>query len=100
MKFLYLQKWVDDHEYDETLRAFDTSLQKLQMDYVDLYLVHWTFKEWNNAHGISTIPKSSSKLRLKENFDCLLFNLSADDVIFMGSFNETFRICDDPASMF
>lgn len=188
-----------DHGYDETLRAFDTSLQKLQMDYVDLYLVHWPIKgkrketwlaleklyadkrvkaigvanylipflqeleiyaslvpmldqveftpwlfqqdllnycndkniqlqsyspitrgkklddprllplctkydktpaqvvlQWNIAHGISTIPKSSSKQRLQENFDSLSFNLSAQDVSFMDGFNENFRICDDP----
>lgn len=30
-----------DHGYDSTLRAFDTSLAKLGLDYVDLYLIHW-----------------------------------------------------------
>jgi len=191
-----------DHGYNETLRAFDESLQKLQMDYVDLYLVHWPIKvkrketwlaleklyadkrvkaigvanylipfldelssyaslvpmldqveftpwlfqqellqycknrniqlqsyspitrgkkfsdprllqlcskydktpaqiilQWNIAHGISTIPKSSSKERLQENFDSLLFSLSIADVEFMDSFNENFRICDDPMVM-
>ena len=191
-----------DHGYDETLRAFDDSLQKLQMDYVDLYLVHWPIKgrrketwlaleklyadkrvkaigvanylipflkelssyaslvpmldqveftpwlfqnellhyckerniqlqsyspitrgkkfddprlvqlykkydktpaqiilQWNLAHGISTIPKSSSKERLQENFDSQFFSLSAADIIFMDGFNENFRICDDPMEM-
>ncbi len=192
-----------DHGYDETLRAFDTSLQKLQMEYVDLYLIHWPIKgkrketwlaleklyadkrvkaigvanylipflreletyasvvpmldqveftpwlfqqdllnyckdkniqlqsyspitrgkklndprllqlgskydktpaqvvlQWNIAHGISTIPKSSSKERLQENFDSLSFNLSAEDISFMDGFNENFRICDDPMILF
>lgn len=33
--------WNDRHGYDETLRAFDESLGKLGLDYVDLYLIHW-----------------------------------------------------------
>ncbi|MER7665623.1 MULTISPECIES: aldo/keto reductase [unclassified Streptomyces] len=30
-----------DQGYDATLRAFDTSLTKLGLDHVDLYLIHW-----------------------------------------------------------
>ena len=30
-----------DQGYDNTMRAFDGSLTKLGMDYVDLYLIHW-----------------------------------------------------------
>src|SRR3712207_6286566 len=30
-----------DHGYDEALRAFDESLDRLGFDYVDLYLIHW-----------------------------------------------------------
>jgi 2,5-diketo-D-gluconate reductase A len=31
----------EDHGYDRTLHAFDVSMRKLGLDYVDLYLIHW-----------------------------------------------------------
>ena len=39
--FVTTKVWNDDQGYEETLKAFDISLQKLKMDYVDLYLIHW-----------------------------------------------------------
>ncbi|MET8610253.1 MULTISPECIES: aldo/keto reductase [Streptomyces] len=39
--FVTTKLWNSDHGYDATLRAFDTSLTKLGLDYVDLYLIHW-----------------------------------------------------------
>ena len=39
--FVTTKCFNDDHGYDEARRAFDASLQRLEMDYVDLYLIHW-----------------------------------------------------------
>jgi diketogulonate reductase-like aldo/keto reductase len=39
--FVTTKLWNDDHGYDKALRAFDASLQRLGLDYVDLYLIHW-----------------------------------------------------------
>jgi diketogulonate reductase-like aldo/keto reductase len=39
--FITTKVWNDEQGYDSTLRAFDASLERLKMDYVDLYLVHW-----------------------------------------------------------
>ncbi|GGK74706.1 oxidoreductase [Streptomyces flaveus] len=39
--FVTTKLWNNDQGYDSTLRAFDTSLAKLGLDYVDLYLIHW-----------------------------------------------------------
>jgi 2,5-diketo-D-gluconate reductase A len=39
--FVTTKVWNDRQGYDETLRAFDESLGKLGLDYVDLYLIHW-----------------------------------------------------------
>nr|WP_202542051.1 aldo/keto reductase [Streptomyces sp. SID2563] len=39
--FVTTKLWNSDQGYDSTLRAFDASLEKLGLDYVDLYLIHW-----------------------------------------------------------
>lgn len=33
--------WNSDQGYDATLRAFDASMERLGLDYLDLYLIHW-----------------------------------------------------------
>ncbi|MPR36474.1 aldo/keto reductase [Cytophagaceae bacterium SJW1-29] len=35
----------DEQGYDQTLRAYDQSLKRLQTDYLDLYLVHWPIRD-------------------------------------------------------
>jgi len=39
--FITTKVWNTDQGYDATMRAFDLSLSKLGLDYVDLYLIHW-----------------------------------------------------------
>ncbi|MGW7269649.1 aldo/keto reductase [Streptomyces sp. NPDC054864] len=39
--FVTTKLWNTDQGYDSTLRAFDASLDKLGLDHVDLYLIHW-----------------------------------------------------------
>jgi methylglyoxal/glyoxal reductase len=43
--FLTTKLWRDDHSYDAALRAFEASLQRLGVDAIDLYLVHWPTPE-------------------------------------------------------
>jgi diketogulonate reductase-like aldo/keto reductase len=42
--FLVTKLWNDDHGYDNTIEAFNRSLKNLQVDYIDLYLIHWLNK--------------------------------------------------------
>lgn len=42
--FITTKVWNSDQGYDSTLQAFDKSLGKLGLDFVDLYLVHWPVK--------------------------------------------------------
>lgn len=39
--FLTSKVWNDEQGYDNTLTAFSRSLERLETDYLDLYLVHW-----------------------------------------------------------
>lgn len=39
--FVTTKLWNADQGYDSTLRAFDDSLARLGLDYLDLYLIHW-----------------------------------------------------------
>jgi 2,5-diketo-D-gluconate reductase A len=38
--FITSKLWVDDSGYEKSKKAFETSLNKLQTDYLDLYLIH------------------------------------------------------------
>ncbi len=39
--FVVSKVWNSDQGYDSTLKAFDDSLERLGLDYLDLYLIHW-----------------------------------------------------------
>ncbi|MFG2564162.1 aldo/keto reductase [Streptomyces sp. NPDC048567] len=39
--FVTTKLWNADQGYDQALAAFDASLDKLGLDHVDLYLIHW-----------------------------------------------------------
>lgn len=43
--FITTKVWNDDQGYDRTLKAFETSRNKLGLDYIDLYLIHWPGKD-------------------------------------------------------
>ncbi len=44
--FITTKLWVQDHGYDNTLRAFDTSMKKLKLDVLDLYLIHKPYGDY------------------------------------------------------
>jgi methylglyoxal/glyoxal reductase len=54
---------------------------------------------WALQLGVSTIPKSSNPIRLKENFDVFNFQISDADIKQINSFNENFRVVDDPMGL-
>ncbi|WP_308294059.1 aldo/keto reductase [Streptomyces sp. UNOC14_S4] len=46
--FVTTKVWNSDQGHDATLRAFDASLDRLGLEYVDLYLIHWPVA-WRNT---------------------------------------------------
>ncbi len=42
--FIVSKVWNSDQGFDSTLKAYDESLKRLNLDYLDLYLVHWPVK--------------------------------------------------------
>ncbi|MGF1616061.1 MAG: aldo/keto reductase [Gammaproteobacteria bacterium] len=43
--FVTTKVWNADQGYEQTLHAFDKSLKRLGMDYIDLYLIHWPLRD-------------------------------------------------------
>lgn len=64
--FVTTKLWNDDQGYISGLRAFDESLNKLQIDYVDLYLIHWPFMGWGSTKVDDIINRKESWKALEE----------------------------------
>lgn len=47
--FITTKLWNEDVRRGNTARAFEESMEKLQMDYVDLYLIHWPVDGFEQA---------------------------------------------------
>jgi 2,5-diketo-D-gluconate reductase A len=45
--FVTTKVFQDHHGYDEARRSFDESLERLRLDYVDLFLIHWPAPKQN-----------------------------------------------------
>lgn len=41
--FITTKLWIQSNGYEGTLKAFENSLKRLQVDYIDLYLIHQPF---------------------------------------------------------
>ena len=45
--FLTTKVWNSDQGYEKTLKAFENSIERLMVDYLDLYLIHWPVPKIN-----------------------------------------------------
>lgn len=46
--FITTKLWVQDHGFENTKKSFQQSLERLQLDYLDLYLIH---QPYGDIHG-------------------------------------------------
>ncbi len=53
--FLTTKVWHDQLGADALRRAFDASLSKLKLDYVDMYMIHWPGKGMNMAETMESL---------------------------------------------
>ena len=47
--FITTKLWISDAGYDKTKKAFEASMKRLQLDYLDLYLIHQPFNDYYGA---------------------------------------------------
>jgi diketogulonate reductase-like aldo/keto reductase len=106
--FLFLQEeWDYCKKNEVVLQAYtplvrgqkfnDLRLQKLAGKYQKTpaqIILRWAVQQ-----GISTIPKSSNPSRIRENFCIFDFEIEPADIQFMNTWNENFRIVDNPLDM-
>ncbi len=53
--FVTSKLWNDNRGYESTKKAFQETLDRLQMDYLDLYLIHWPANQKQFGTDASTI---------------------------------------------
>ena len=61
--FITTKLWVQDADYEGAKKAFETSLKKLGLDYLDLYLIHQPMKDYIGAYRAMEELYKEGKIR-------------------------------------
>ena len=81
--FITTKLWVQDTGYEKTKQAFQRSLEKLQLDYLDLYLIHQPYGDvYGSWRAMEELYKSGKVKAVG------VSNFHPDRVMDIISFNE------------
>lgn len=81
--FVTTKLWISDYGYDASKKAFETSMQKLGLDYLDLYLLHQPFNDVYGSWKVLEELNKSGKARAIG-----VSNFFPDRLVDLISFNE------------
>lgn len=81
--FITTKLWVQDTGYENTKKAFEKSLNKLQLDYLDIYLIHQPYGDIHGSWRAMQELHKSGKIRAIG-----VSNFQPDRVIDLIAFNE------------
>jgi 2,5-diketo-D-gluconate reductase B len=82
--FVTTKVWHDQLAPDALRKAFDTSLGKLKLDYVDMYMVHWPSAAMDMAAALETLVKLRDEGRTRAigvcNFNMPMMRQALEDI--------------------
>mgnify|MGYP000968890139 CR=1 FL=1 len=66
--FVTTKVWNTERGYDKTLKSFEDSLNRLNLDYIDLFLIHWPAnnKQFSNAKELNAETWRAMEILYKE----------------------------------